>query len=90
MAKGAKREYSFVLLTVESAKSLKGHETLYHTVKRNADGTPQRWRISGKIKTWVKTPNRVEFPVKHGLYDNDRVTNDVIDMGLVAVSYTEN
>ncbi len=61
-------------MTLEEAKSLKYGQTIYQKGKKNSDGTPRRWRVSGKVKTWKRSPKRVEIPVKHGLYANDRVT----------------
>lgn len=61
-------------ITVTQAKNLRHGTILYHKINRNADGTPQRWRVTGKPKTWKRTPGRVEVPVKHGLYNNDKLT----------------
>jgi len=61
-------------ITLTQAKNLRHGTILYHKINRNADGTPQRWRVTGKPKTWKRTPGRVEVPVKHGLYNNDKLT----------------
>jgi len=60
-------------LTVKQAKELRHGDVLYHRTYRNSDGTAQRWRVSGKPHTWKRDPKRVEVPVKHGMYDNDRL-----------------
>ena len=63
-------------ITLEQAKNLKYGDTLHHTKNRNADGTPQRWKVNGKPKTWKTRPNMVKVPVKHGLHDYDYLTED--------------
>jgi hypothetical protein len=68
------------MITLEQAKGLSYGTTLYHALHRNADGSPQRWRVSGKVKTWVRSPHRVEIPVKHGLYDFDRLTESELHL----------
>ena len=35
----------------------------------------EKWRRNGKTKTWVRSPQRWELPVKHGLYDYELVTD---------------
>lgn len=49
--------------------------TFYHRIKRNADGSPQRWRVSGAMKLWRRDGNRMRLPVKHGLYNSDAITS---------------
>lgn len=61
-------------MTVEQAKALRPGAMLYHVHNRNADGSPQRWRVSGQPKTWKTRPNEVVVPIKHGLYDNAYMT----------------
>ena len=60
-------------MTLEQAKNLKHGEILYHKFNRNADGTPQRWRVNGKVQTWKRSPERVRVPIKCGLYLHDEV-----------------
>lgn len=72
-------------LTLEQAKKLKHGTVLYHTVNNNADGTSQRWRVNGKVKTWKRDPSRISVPVKNGLKNCSYLTQD--DLWLV--SFTE-
>lgn len=67
-------------LTLDQAKALTHGTTLYSTRNHNSDGTCQRWRVSGKVKTWKRDSSRVEFPVKYGLYGNDRVTENYLHL----------
>ena len=71
------------MITLAQAKALRHGTILEHTVNKNADGTPQRWRVSGKPKTWKRSPERVQVPVKHGLYNNGYITEN--DLNLVTL-----
>lgn len=71
-------------ITLEQAKNLKPGQTVYHTINKNADGTPQRWRVNGKVKTWKRDTSRVQIPVKHGLYAYDYVTEN--DLHLISLT----
>jgi len=68
------------MITLGQAKSLTHGTTLYHATNRNADGSPQRWRVNGKAKTWKRSPERVQVPVKHGLYSYDYITEHDLDV----------
>lgn len=67
------------MITLNEAKCLQYRTILYHTIYRNSDGTPQRWRVNGKPKTWKRSPERVEIPLKCGLYDYGYLTEDFLD-----------
>lgn len=66
-------------ITVHEAKELKYGTELYHKKYRNSDGTPQRWKVKGKPKTWKRNPERVRIPLKRGLYEYDYLTEHNID-----------
>jgi len=59
---------SFAPITLEQAKELTHGVKLYHATLRNADGSALRARVNGQVKTWKRSPARVEVPLKHGLY----------------------
>jgi len=65
-------------LTFEKAKTLKRGTILYRKLVKNADGTPQRWRVNGKIKLWKKDKERISIPVKHGLYFYGYIEKDIL------------
>ena len=67
-------------ITLEQAKNLGYRDVLHHTINKNADGTPQRWRVNGKVKTWKRSPDRVKVPVKYGLYRYDYITENDLDL----------
>ena len=68
------------MITLEQAKSLKYGDILYQVNANNADGTPRRWKVNGQPKTWKRSPERVQVPVKHGLYMYDYITERDLDL----------
>jgi len=67
-------------LTLKEAKNLKVGDVLYHIINTNSDGTPQRWRVNGKPKTWKKDESKVKVPVKNGLRHFDAIDEDCLDI----------
>ena len=61
-------------MTLEQVKALRIGQIVYEHAALNADGTPLRWRVNGKIKLWKRTPNRVRVPVKNGLWNHAYIT----------------
>ena len=61
-------------MTLTEAQALSPGQTLYHGVARNADGTPQRFRVTGRVRTWARDPGRVEIPTKRGMYETHTIT----------------
>jgi hypothetical protein len=49
---------------------------LLHVTMKNKDGTPLRVRSNGMCKTWKRSPDKFELPVKYGLYQYAKITND--------------
>ena len=68
------------MITLQQAKDLKHGDILHHTVNKNADGTPQRWRVNGMVKRWKRNPDRIQVPLKHGLYRYDYLTENDLDL----------
>ena len=68
------------MITLEQAKNLKHGDILHHMTNKNADGTPQRWRVNGMVKLWKRDPNRIQVPLKHGLYGYDYLTQDELNL----------
>jgi len=73
------------MITLEQAKNLKHGDILHHETNKNADGTPQRWKVNGKVRRWKREPDRIEVPVKHGL----RMYATLFDTDLDLVSLAE-
>lgn len=72
------------MITLEQAKQLQVGTVLHHCSNKNADGTPQRWKVNGRPKTWKTKPHRVRVPVKHGLYAYDTLTEYDLDLVEIA------
>jgi hypothetical protein len=66
-------------ITLEQAKALKPGDILYVRHYVNSDGTPQRFRVNGKPKTWKRNPERVWVPLKRGLYQFEVLTETDLD-----------
>lgn len=67
-------------ITLAEAKTLTHNDTLYHRVNRNADGSAQRWRVNGRVKIWKRSPDRVQVPVKYGLYSFDYIDENTLEL----------
>lgn len=67
-------------ITLEQAKELKVGTILYHLQNKNADDSPQRWRVNGKVKLWKRHPEKVQVPMKHGLRQCDYLTENDLDV----------
>ena len=63
-------------LTLEQAKTLGWGDYVHTPAYSNADGSPQRWRVSGKVKIWKTRPNEVKVPIKHGMRDSSYITQN--------------
>ena len=64
-------------MTFDEAKNLKHGQILLHKFNKNADGTPQRWRVNGKVKI---TKTGIRIPVKYGLRFCDYVTEKELEL----------
>lgn len=62
-------------ITLEQAKALQHGDILHSNHYRNADGTCQRWRVNGKVKTWKRSPEKICVPLARGLYQHDYLTH---------------
>ena len=60
-------------ISLEQAKQLPQGSHIYHKELKNADGTPQKYKVTS-VKTWVRKPNSVEVRVKRGLHEHYRLT----------------
>lgn len=76
------------MITVKQAQALTLGTVLYHVENSNADGTPQRWRVSGRPKTWKTDPSRFRVPVKHG-FNNHGALETEGDLDLLCLTEVE-
>ncbi len=49
---------------------------LYHVRDRNADGTPLRVRVNGRVKLWKTRPEHFRLPCKYGMYQGVQITHE--------------
>ena len=57
------------MLTLHDLLSCRHGTILHHVTLHNADGTPLRCRVNGRLQTWKTRPGDFKLPVKHGLRD---------------------
>lgn len=86
-------------ITLQQAKQLTYGDLIYSNHFTMSDNcTPKRWRVNGEVKRWKRDPDRIQIPVKHGLYDHaylchgeiaNRVYIDSITLELFDFELTE-
>ena len=67
-------------ISLEQAKNLKHGDILLSTIQRNAKDFPIKWKVNGRVKLWKRSPDRVQVPIKHGLYSYDYLTEDSLHL----------
>ena len=65
-------------MDLETAKGLEVGDIIYDVRFCNADNSPYRWKVNGRVKTWKRSPDRIRIPVKCGLYEYDYITEDTV------------
>ena len=63
-------------MTFEQAKELRYKQILYCNYHNDCKGNPSKIRVNGKTKLWVRTPERIQVPVKYGLKDCFYITEN--------------
>lgn len=63
------------MITLEEARNLEYRQTIYNRYGRNADGSPERWRVNGKLKEWKNRPGEFRLPIKWGLKTGGYLTH---------------
>lgn len=64
------------MVTLSQAKNLRHGQMLFIIGAFDSDGSPSKCRVSGAPKTWKRDLNRVQVPIKRGLYENGYLTQD--------------
>lgn len=74
-------------MKLDEAKELKHGEELHYGECKLFIGPRggqtlkvEAWRVNGAVKLWKKSPERVEIPLKHGLYDYGYIDEGNIGM----------
>jgi len=63
-------------MDILTAQRLKPGQIILSKVWKNADGSPQRFRVNGVPKLWKRTPSDVRVPLKRGLYEYGYLTQN--------------
>lgn len=65
-------------MTLTEAKKLKPGDILLTVGKKytNYDGSPQKWKVTGRVKLWKKDQKRLLVPLKRGLYNFFNLTEN--------------
>lgn len=64
------------MITKDQATSLIHGTQLFTDLDQNADGSPARWRVTGKCKVWKTRPEEFSVPLKHGMYTYGYLNQD--------------
>lgn len=69
------------MITIDQAKSLRYGDVIHGgvcSVRRGPRGSKAykilRFRVSGMLRTWKRSPEKFELPLKYGLYGYGRMT----------------
>lgn len=62
------------MIELEKAKLLCPGDVILDAIYKNADGTPARWKVNGKVKEWKRDPSKISIPLKYGLWTYDYLT----------------
>jgi hypothetical protein len=66
-------------MTFNEAKALTHGQIIYYRCATNADGTPMRAKVMGRVKLWKRSPERIQIPMKRGLRETFHVTEDDLE-----------
>ena len=76
-------------ITLDKLKSLKRGDVICIPNSPAAGDKVVRWRVNGKVQTWVRSPEKVRVPVKHGLYAYDQITEETLTLLAITGAYIE-
>ena len=65
------------MITLQQAKELRPGQVLVDQRDK------KRWKVTGRVKTWKREPEKVKIPVKHGLYVYGYVTEN--DLNIITI-----
>lgn len=64
---------------LEAALATQAYLHFEHKTLLNADGTRQRARANGAMKTWKRAPERFRLPIKRGLREYGAITEHTMN-----------
>jgi hypothetical protein len=59
-----------------------------HVSEKNSDGTPKRYKRTGKTQIWKTRPEDFKIPVKRGLWETGYITQHNAHMFVEAFANT--
>ncbi len=62
----------FRTMSLEEAKMLNYGDTIWFI---DIKGSARRLKVNGRPKRWKRQPDKIEVPVKYGMYEYDTFTN---------------
>ena len=65
-------------MTLVEAKDIRVGDILFHKEYKNADGTPQRWKVTS-VKNWKRNPLRIQIGLKRGIYQFEKIDESYLD-----------
>lgn len=77
----------FRAMTLEEAKGLRSGQHVWF--RSLGARTAVRVKVNGAPKRWKRSLDRIEIPVKYGLYEYARVNNSDIEAGVLLVEVGE-
>ena len=60
-------------MTKEEAKKLKRGQIVFHNIKKNVDGTPQRWRVTRENTPLSGVYAEVRVNIRRGIREHDEI-----------------
>ena len=60
-------------MNFSEAENLHRGQTLYHVREKNSDGSALRVRVNGRVRTWRRSPGKIQIPTKYGMYDSHTI-----------------
>ena len=61
-------------ISIDEAKHLKMGQILYSRQYINRDGSPQQWRVNGRVERWRAFPEKILVLLKRGTREYGHLT----------------
>ena len=79
---GRRGSGEFRPMTLEEGKMLRYGEHIWMLAR---DGSAVQVKVNGTPKRWKRDPDRIEVPVKYGMYEYSTLTNRDFELGIPLV-----
>ena len=64
-----KRDFTLSTYRTMTREEVLGLSAGQHVTFLANDGTARELKVNGKVRTWKRDPDRVEVPIKYGMYE---------------------